>query len=330
MSHYLTIPINENGIIFDPAMNLVVQDAIALNPFAFTDVFLYSHGWSTDAYRAMDEYNSFSIGLAKQILLMERLMPGVLLNPPKEALGVGVHWPSEITEDPNNVLNDLQLFTFYTMEHRADAVGKNAVYALLRLMLTVRAQGDPPLRFSLLGHSFGCKVICAALQDVWTDIDNGTIPLPNGTQFSAVLLQAATDNDNLEAGDIYGGVSKLPTLRLLATTSTLDSALGTWYPRAGKLANLLHPAPNALGSAGPTQNTIAAFGGSAKTVQVNAGFLASNMQGATGRLTVADLSPVHQARAASGQYSGGGIAGSHSDIDFNEVYQMVMGFLFGV
>ncbi len=131
-------------------------------------------------------------------------------------------------------------------------------------------------------------------------------------------------------GDIYGGVSKLPTLRLLVTTSTLDSALGTWYPRAGKLANLLHPAPNALGSAGPTQNTIAAFGGSAKTVQVNAGFLASNMQGATGRLTVADLSPVHQARAASGQYSGGVIAGSHSDIDFNEVYQMVMGFLFGV
>jgi hypothetical protein len=329
MAHYLTIPINENGIIFDPAMNLVVQEAVAVNPFGFTDVFLYSHGWSTDAYRAMDEYNSFSVGLAKQILLIERQSPGTLLHPPHDSLGVGIHWPSEVTEDPSSPLNDLQLFTFYTMEHRADAVGRNAVYALLRLMLSSRAQGDPPLRFSLLGHSFGCKVICAALQDLRTDIDNGTIPLPQGTSFSAVLLQAATDNDNLEPGDIYGAVSTLPTLRVLLTISTLDAALGTWYPAAGKLTNLLHPAPLALGAAGPTEKTVEAFGGNPSRFSVAPAFVASDMRGMTSRLAIANLSPVHQARKQNGTYSGGA-AGSHSDIDFDEVYQMVMGFLFGI
>ena len=40
--------------------------------------------------------------------------------------GVGIHWPSEITEDPGSPLNVLQLFTFYTMEHRADAVGERS------------------------------------------------------------------------------------------------------------------------------------------------------------------------------------------------------------
>ncbi len=269
-------------------------------------------------------------GWPSRLLLIERQAPATLLNPPKDALGVGVHWPSEITEDPGNPLNDLQLFTFYTMEHRADAVGKNAVYTILRLMLSSRAAGGPPLRFSLLGHSFGCKVICAALQDTWTDINNGTIPLPAGTTFSAVLLEAATDNDNLEAGDIYGDVSKLKDFRLLLTTSSLDNALGTWYPKAGKLANLLHPAPVALGFGGPTQTTIADFGGTAARVSIVPGFAATDMRGYTGRLVVADLSPVHQARVNNQQYTGGGIAGSHSDIDFDEVYQMVMGFLFGV
>ena len=51
---------------------------------------------------------------------------------------------------------------------------------------------------------------------------------------------------------------------MLVTTSQLDKALNVWYPAAGKLANLFHkgaPTP-ALGAAGPTAATQAAFGGS--------------------------------------------------------------------
>ena len=328
MSHFITVPINENGIIFDSSMTGVIADAIAPSPFAFEDIFIYSHGWSNDADRALDLYNQFSIELAKQILLAVQGPASPLVNPPRNSLGIGIHWPSEITEDPNSPLNDLQLFTFYTMEHRADAVGKNAVYSMLRLLMTSRAGSTLPLRIFLLGHSFGCKVVCAALNDLQVDIANGTVPLPANISFRVVLLEAATDYDNLEPGDIYGAVSKIGNLRMLITTSGLDKALTVWYPAAGKLANLFHggnPTP-ALGAAGPSASAVTAFGG-ASALQVAPGFGASQSATPASKLVVADLTPVHQARVSAGIYDGGA-GGSHSDINFLEIYQLVMGFIF--
>lgn len=327
MSHFLTIPINENGIIFDTDMDSVVQEAIAVQPFGFDDVYIYSHGWSTDANRALDEYNRFSVDFARRLLLLAPSSPPVFTQPPRDALSVGIHWPSEITEDPNSPLNALQLFTFYTMEHRADQVGKNAVYTMLRLMLAARAGTGRPLRIALLGHSFGCKVICSALQDLQTDVANGTIPLEPGTSFHATLLEPATDNNNLEPGDIYGSVCALANLRMLITKSSLDRALTEWFIAAGKVANLFRSPRQALGAAGPTDATVAAFGG-ATNVTVNPGFTVSNATGFATRLVVADLSPVHQARVTAGEYNGG-LSGSHSDINFDEIYYLVSGFLFG-
>jgi hypothetical protein len=42
MSHFLTIPINENGIILDQRFRDELQTA-ATDPFGFTDVFLYGY-----------------------------------------------------------------------------------------------------------------------------------------------------------------------------------------------------------------------------------------------------------------------------------------------
>jgi hypothetical protein len=327
VSHFITVPINENGIIFDTDMDAVVAEAIADQPFAFEDVYLYSHGWSTDAYVALDEYNRFSVELAKSILLASAQSPSPLRDPPRNSFGVGIHWPSEITEDPGSPLNAAQLFTFYSMEHRADAVGKNAVYAMLRLMLSNRAGSSLPMRVFLLGHSFGSKVVCAALNDLQVDIANGTIPTPANLSFRAILMEAATDNDNLEPGDIYGAIAAIKNLRLIVTTSQLDKALHTWYPAAGALANVFHGGTGkpALGAAGPTTTTQAAFGG-ATAVSVTPGFTASAVPPGAA-LIVADLTPVHQARVNAGIYNGG-FSGSHSDISFAEIYQLVMGFLF--
>ena len=327
MSHFVTIPINENGIIFDTDMNSVVKEAIAVDPFGFQDIYIYSHGWSTDAYRALDEYNRFSVDLAKQLLLLDAQKPPTFANPPRNSLGVGIHWPSEITEDPNSPLNALQLFTFYTMEHRADAVGKNAVYAMIRLMLQARAGAGLPLRFFLLGHSFGCKVLCAALQDLQVDIVNGTIPIDAGTSFRVVLLEGATDNNNLEPGDIYGNVRDIQNFDILVTKSSLDLALHVWFVAAGAAANLFRSPRQALGAAGPTPATITAFGGS-DSISISPGFVTSNMANLGHRLIVADLSPVHQYRKDQHIYDGD-LSGSHSDINFLEVYYMISGFLFG-
>lgn len=331
MSHYITVPVNENGIVFDANMNNVVQEAIAVDPFGFQDVFLYSHGWSTDAYQALDMYDQFSVELAKQILLLESGGPSVFANPPGDSLGVGIHWPSEITEDPTSPLNALQLFTFYTMEHRADSVGRNALYSMVRLMLAARAPTPAPLRFFLLGHSFGCKVVCAALQDIQTDIVNGTIPVGSGTSFRVVLLEPATDNNNLEPGDIYGSVSEIENLRILITTSSLDLALNKWFLLAGRAANLFRTPQPALGASGPTQPTIDAFGG-ADQVSIGPGFASATASALQKRLVVADLSVIHQARVDQKLYPPNGIpniGGSHSDITFTELYQLICGFFFG-
>lgn len=322
----LTIPSNADGTIFDPSLNSVVANAIAAIPFGFDDVYVYSHGWSTDAERASVDYDVFSIGLMRR-LLIEQQQSGPLPSPAKSTLEMGIHWPSEITEDPNSPLSDAQLFTFFTMKQRADAVGKNLVYSVLRLALTARQ--NQPLRFFVIGHSFGCKVVCAALNDIQADLGT-TIPVSPLTSWRVALLEAATDQDNLEEDDIYGNIRKLSNLRLLLTTSKLDLALNQWYPLASKIANFFHganPTP-ALGAVGPSAGTMAYFGGAAN-LSVDVGFSMSSAVAATGQLVVADLSPAHQARSqgASPIYSGG-ISGSHSDIFFDEVYNLVGGFFY--
>ena len=329
MAHYINVPVNENGILFDPNMKGVVTEAMAPEPFGFGDVFIYSHGWATNAVSMMDTYNRFSVELASSVMTFEaatRGTPKAYAQAPQTNLGVGIHWPSEITEDPSSPLNALQLLTFYTMEHRADVVGSNAVYALLRLILNARLGTGLPLRIFLLGHSFGCKVICSALQDMQVDVNNRTIVIPPETKFRAVLLEPATDFDNLESTDIYGNVYQIPDLRMLITKSQQDLALKTWYLEAGRVANLFNPKP-ALGSAGPSQDTVNLFGGS-NGLSVGSGLTPPDMYEYRSRLIVADLTAIHAERAASKQWVNGGIGGQHSDIFFPEIYNMISGFIY--
>jgi len=325
MSLYVTIPINENGLIADTQMNTVIAEAIAVAPFNFLDVYLYSHGWSTDATVALNEYNLFSVELSKRIRELAGLNPQPFLEPPQSSFGVGLHWPSEITEDPSSPLNALQLFTFYTMEKRADSVGEHALYCIVRLMLGARPL-PPPIRFNILGHSFGCKVVGSALTGIANDVASGALRLPPGTKFNVVLLQAATDFEDLAQGNNYGALSTLP-VRVLITKSSEDEALNKWYVLAGRLANLFKTPRNALGASGPGPNTLQTYANSFSNVSVAPGFDHTALQGTSAsRIVVADLSPVHQARS---QYDGG-IGGHHSDINFLEVYELVSGFLFGV
>lgn len=326
MPHILTIPTDNNGVILDASMSGVIAQAMAVDPFGFEDIFLYSHGWSNNADRALDEYNTFSTGFAREVLIASE-QPGTFRAPPREPLGVGIHWPSEITENPGSVINELQPLTFFTMKHRADAVGQNAVYAILRLMLESR-KGLHGTRFSLIGHSFGCKVLCSALQDLYVDLGT-TIPLPAEISWRLVLLEPATDCDNLEDGDIYGNVHKFDNLRLLITTSQMDEALHKWYP-ASETRNWFHSRNpmEALGAAGATAKTVADFGGTSDPLSIDQGFPIATAVAAKARLVVADLTPIHTVRAANGQYPNGGVAGSHSDINFPELYNLVSGFVF--
>jgi len=212
------------------------------------------------------------------------------------------------------------------MEHRADGVGKNAVYTMLRLML--QAQPGVPLRFFLIGHSFGCRVMCAALQDLQADLVS-TIPIADDTEFHVALLEPAMDQDNLDPGDIYGNVSKIPQLRMVISKSQLDEALGTWFPLAGQVANLLHKGdpPIALGYGGPTAATTAAFGTSGD-LDVDQNFTVTTAGPIAQRLLTANLTPLHQWRKDQGLWNGG-VTGSHSDIDNDQVRALLAAVFFG-
>src|SRR5262249_46967176 len=86
MSHHFIVPTNENGVFLDHTINSDIQTA--MDPvFAFADVFIYSHGWWTDAIRTMEGYNRFTIEFSRYF----RALTGLQALP---TLNIGVHWPS--------------------------------------------------------------------------------------------------------------------------------------------------------------------------------------------------------------------------------------------
>lgn len=321
MSNYVIVPINENGIIYDLTMDGVLTTAMAPDPLGFKDVFVYSHGWSTDAVQSMDMYGRFSLEFSSNIARMTHFGIG-----PEETIGIGIHWPSSITEDPTSPLNDLQVLTFFTMEHRADQVGQNAVYTILRLLLNARVDpASPPLRINVVGHSFGCRVVSSALQGIANDVSKGILTIRPGTRFNAVLLQGAFDNDDLEATNDYSGLYDLGT-RLLISYSELDKACGTWYPLASKLANLFHSPKTALGAAGPTQATIDRYKGlgSVLTPDLQPGVLPTGPITLDNSLVLANLTNIHNATPGFDN----NVGGHHSDIYHPELYRLIAQFFY--
>jgi len=169
----------------------------------------------------------------------------------------------------------------------------------------------------LIGHSFGCKVVCSALQAV------ASTGLLNGVTVDAVLIEAAFDQDSLEPGKTYGDVfTQMPQVRILATRSNLDLALKDAYVAAG-LFNLEGDPKQALGFAGPTANTPNAAG--ATHVSIDVGFTRTGAPDLRGPLVVADLTPLHE---HDGWTVTDPLSGHHTDIFHDEIYQLIAAFMF--
>jgi len=312
------VPITGQGTISDPNVGTTVP-ALASAPFDFTDVFLFSHGWWTTANDAMIDYAQFTVGFAQTIL--KAAASGAPGKYPKSALDIGLHWPSIVSEDSGSIINVLQPLSFYNRAKMADAVGKNGGYALVRLILEARQKAEaPPPMFHLIGHSFGCKVVCSALQALASDSD--LAPLVRAASFNVVLLEGAFDNDSFEPKQGYADVfPNIPNLRMLASKSGLDIALQTRYAQAQKAVNLFASPVPAIGAVGPSKATYDSQGG--KWVTVDKGYTAAPGS-LTGKLVVADLTPLHQNDGVAVDNQ----SGHHSDIYLPEIYSLLTGFLF--
>jgi len=270
------------GKLSDSATDADIAAAMTPEP-AVTDVILSAHGWQTSFDESCADYNRFACGILSHI------------GRSATRLSVNLHWPSTLA-DTFKPASIVDVATFYVMERRADIVGENAMASAIRSV--IRNQ-RVPLTLTLIGHSFGCKVVCAALQQLAHEgFDFGQVTI------KAILLQAAFESDALEPGKQYGDVLKLPA-RILATKSTLDTALCTWFKVAATVDPLKVFAKGertALGAVGPTPAAQQAYG--------------------LDRLVVADLTPVHESRKAMFK----GPSGSHSDMANEPVFDLVARF----
>lgn len=321
MAHFFMVATNENGIISDQYITDDLRTALSA-PLGFSDAFIYSHGWWTGPAKAMEGYNHFTIEFARTMMSIAKKQPGGEL--PSGSLGIGIHWPSMLSEDAGSVANWFQAASFYTMEKRADNIGENAGYLLLRSLFQTDLK---PERINLVGHSFGCKVVLSLLQEVFKD--KSEVKIPKDVAINVVLLQAACDNNQLEKGDAYGDVASFPKLRMLITTSQEDKALHVAYPMAGKL-NFFRGLGRraALGAAGPTDAVVQLFG-SKEDLTIESGFdRAEVVKASANRLIVADLTALH--RSPDNSYKPDAFSGHHSDIFIPEMYELIVGFIFGV
>jgi len=243
VSTFLLIPLNDQGAFQDRIIAPVLQDATS-RPAQFSDLFLFSHGWWTNANAAMVDYDRFIAGFTRCILSDAYALPfaaPVLGN----YLAAGLHWPSVLTEDRVSVLNYAEALTFFTMRARADTVGSNGAYATLNVALrsqTVRT-------FHLIGHSFGCRVVCSALQKLLVSDVNSL----DGIDVRVLLLEPAFDQEDLEPDQPgapphrYGLVLKNPNVRMLITRSDHDLALSLGYPLANVIGDVVnHPGGGAV------------------------------------------------------------------------------------
>jgi len=318
MPHLVTIPISDNGVI---AANEEIDTIIATSTsplFKTTDIFIFSHGWWTTAVDAMRQYN-----IATTDMLAFLLRNGANLNqrPPGGSFLMAIHWPSTLSEDGSSFIEKFEPFSFYKMEHRADDIGQEGVYSLLRLIFQNVASAAAPLhqtRIHLLGHSFGTKVVCSALQKIIQQ----KVAIPANVSFNVILLQAAFSQDSLDAGGDYDAVLGIPNLRMLVSKSARDKALGWAFPLA-KTANFFsHGTRTALGFAGPDASTLAAKPFQAISVDKDDTFTGN---APPTNFVVADLTPIHSDPANT--YDGGW-GGHHSDIYLPEIYDLLNWFMF--
>ena len=100
MSHHFIVPTNENGLSLDSSIGEDIEMAMG-KPLSFRTVFVYSHGWWTDAVRAMEGYNRFTIDFSAAIRAQAALATLQTLN-------IGIHWPSTLSEDSFSLLNYAQ------------------------------------------------------------------------------------------------------------------------------------------------------------------------------------------------------------------------------
>jgi hypothetical protein len=214
------------------------------------------------------------------------------------------------------LLGPVRQVSFWTMKKRALAVGQSGVHDLVRALQQATAKDT---RLHLMGHSFGCIVVSAAVAGP-RDANGFTSHLPRAVD-AAFLVQGAMSLWSFAervpfSGDQPGYFSEIlqsGRLRgpLVTTQSSFDNAVGKYYPLGARVSGdvLLDggfPKYGGIGSWG-------AQGADATLIKI----LASS---AEYHLRQKDKVNVDADRVIR---NGGGPSGAHSDISHDDVAHLM-------
>ncbi len=217
--------------------------------------------------------------------------------------------------DPREwLLSPLRQLSFWKMKARARRFGEGSAHALLKALQSARSD----LRLHLMGHSFGCIVMSAAVAGPSVGLG-----LPRPVQ-SLVLVQGA-----LSLWSYCGSIPAKPKRTgyfrpiidgnrvagpIVTTQSHLDTALGRWYPLGAEVARQIDLAPSDL----PRYGAVGVFGLRGPGLDiVDKAMLPANQpyRFETGR--------IYNLESSEYIREGGGSSGAHSDIAHPEVAHVV-------
>lgn len=209
----------------------------------------------------------------------------------------------------------LRQATYYAMKRRAGTVGERGLGPVVGQLATAA----PSVRVHLVGHSFGARLVSFALRG-----------LPAGVRAvkSVTLLQGAFSHYTFaarlpfdaHAGGVLQGQQNRVDGPLVCCYSHFDSALGTIYPLASRMAEDARGVREGFGLAGLLGARWGAMGhDGVQAVPGTRGYRLADALRAT-----LPASGCVNVDAAAVVRSGGPPAGAHSDILHPELARMVL------
>jgi hypothetical protein len=212
------------------------------------------------------------------------------------------------------VLSPVRQMSFWAMKHRARTIGERSVH---QLMATLQKRA-PDARFHLMGHSFGCIVVSAAIAG---PVDNrrlvDRLPRPVDTLFlvqGAMSLWSFSDEIPFppNASGFYRDLYTDPravTGPIVTTRSSHDRAVGNLFPLAARVGGDRVLAADEFPEYGGTGT----FGIRGTEPSADREILASTSQYHFRPGTTYNID------ASSVIRNGGGLSGAHSDINHDQV-----------
>ncbi|WP_030893694.1 hypothetical protein [Streptomyces sp. NRRL S-474] len=208
----------------------------------------------------------------------------------------------------------LRQATYYAMKRRAGTVGERGLGRVVGQL----AKAAPGVRVHLVGHSFGARLVSFALRGLPEDVRTvKSVTLLQGA-FSHYAFAARLPHD-ARAGGVLQGQQNRVDGPLVCCHSRHDSALGTMYPLASRMAgDSRSVAELDLGRALGAKWGAMGYGGIRAVPGTRAYLLAEAL-----RAKLPDSGCVN-VDAAAVVRRGGPPAGAHSDILHEELARLVL------